>query len=84
MKAVSKPKLYFISGSTCQQTKIDWATTTFTKPQFTGRKEFVKFPLEEIRKYIDWTPFFQTWMLAGRFPGILKDEVVGVEATKLI
>lgn len=64
-------------------TNIDWTTTIFTKPQFTGRKEFVKYPLEEIRKYIDWTPFFQTWMLAGRFPGILKDEVVGVEATKL-
>jgi 5-methyltetrahydrofolate--homocysteine methyltransferase len=65
------------------ETKIDWANTIFTKPQFIGRKEFVKYPLEEIRKYIDWTPFFQTWMLAGRFPGILKDEVVGAEATKL-
>jgi 5-methyltetrahydrofolate--homocysteine methyltransferase len=39
--------------------------------------------LEEIRKYIDWTPFFQTWMLAGRYPGILKDPVVGTEAKKL-
>lgn len=65
------------------ETKIDWASTIFTKPQFIGRKEFVKYPLDEIRKYIDWTPFFQTWMLAGRFPGILKDEVVGAEATKL-
>ncbi|HRG09216.1 MAG TPA: methionine synthase [Cyclobacteriaceae bacterium] len=72
-----------LTEARANETKIDWATTTFTKPQFIGRKEFVKFPLEEIRKYIDWTPFFQTWMLAGRFPGILKDDIVGAEATKL-
>jgi len=72
-----------LTEARANETKINWSTTTFTKPQFIGRKEFVKFPLEEIRKYIDWTPFFQTWMLAGRFPGILKDDVVGAEATKL-
>ncbi len=65
------------------RTKIDWSQVQFTKPAFTGRKELVNYPLEEIRKYIDWTPFFQTWMLAGRYPGILKDAVVGGEATKL-
>ena len=65
------------------RTKIDWAATKFTAPEFIGRKEFVKYPLEEIRKYIDWTPFFQTWMLAGRYPGIFNDEVVGKEAKKL-
>lgn len=65
------------------RTKMDWSQVQFTKPAFTGRKELINYPLEEIRKYIDWTPFFQTWMLAGRYPGILKDSVVGVEATKL-
>jgi 5-methyltetrahydrofolate--homocysteine methyltransferase len=65
------------------RTKIDWNGTKFTQPTFIGRKEFVAYPLSEIRKYIDWTPFFQTWMLAGRYPGILKDSVVGVEAKKL-
>ena len=65
------------------RTKMDWSQIQFTKPTFTGRKELVNYPLEEIKKYIDWTPFFQTWMLAGRYPGILKDAVVGVEATKL-
>lgn len=64
-------------------TQIDWSTIAFTKPSFTGRKELVQFPLEELRKYIDWTPFFQTWMLAGKYPGIFKDEVVGAEAEKL-
>jgi 5-methyltetrahydrofolate--homocysteine methyltransferase len=62
---------------------IDWSSTKYSKPQFLGRKEFVNYSLAEIRKYIDWTPFFQTWMLAGRYPGIFKDAVVGVEAKKL-
>jgi 5-methyltetrahydrofolate--homocysteine methyltransferase len=63
--------------------KIDWSATQFTKPAFTGRKELINYPLAEIRPYIDWTPFFQTWMLAGRYPGIFKDPVVGKEAEKL-
>jgi 5-methyltetrahydrofolate--homocysteine methyltransferase len=62
---------------------INWATEQITKPQFLGTKVFNEFPLDEIRKYIDWTPFFQTWMLYGRYPGIFKDEKVGVEAKKL-
>jgi 5-methyltetrahydrofolate--homocysteine methyltransferase len=65
------------------KTNIDWVKTDFTRPVFLGRREFKNFPLAEIRKYIDWTPFFQTWMLAGRYPGIFDDAVVGVEAKKL-
>ncbi len=65
------------------QVKIDWTETQITKPSFIGTKSLLNFPLEEIRKYIDWTPFFQTWMLAGRYPGIFNDAVVGVEAKKL-
>lgn len=72
-----------LSEARKNRTKIDWSTTKFTKPTFTGRKELIKYPLAEIRKYIDWTPFFQTWMLAGRYPGIFDDSVVGVEAKKL-
>lgn len=72
-----------LSEARKNRTKIDWSTTKFTKPTFTGRKELIKYPLGEIRKYIDWTPFFQTWMLAGRYPGIFDDSVVGVEAKKL-
>lgn len=63
--------------------KINWEKAKYTAPSFTGRKEFVAYPLAEIRKYIDWTPFFQTWMLAGRYPGIFKDSIVGSEAKKL-
>jgi 5-methyltetrahydrofolate--homocysteine methyltransferase len=65
------------------RTKINWTETVYTAPAFTGRKEFISYPLEELRKYIDWTPFFQTWMLAGRYPGIFEDSVVGSEAKKL-
>ena len=53
------------------------------KPSFLGVKHLTNFPLEKLVGYIDWTPFFQTWMLAGRFPQILQDNVVGKEATKL-
>ena len=72
-----------LSDARKNKVKIEWSTARFTKPKFTGRKEFVNFPLEEIRKYLDWTPFFQTWMMAGRYPGIFQDPVVGVEAKKL-
>ncbi|HEX6892571.1 MAG TPA: methionine synthase, partial [Chryseolinea sp.] len=65
------------------QTKINWSEAAITKPSFIGSKALINYPLEEIRKFIDWTPFFQTWMLAGRYPGIFKDPVVGVEAKKL-
>ncbi|QWD05521.1 methionine synthase [Polynucleobacter paneuropaeus] len=62
---------------------IDWANYTPEKPKFIGRRVFKNFALGEIAKYIDWTPFFQTWDLAGKFPAILDDEVVGVEARKV-
>jgi 5-methyltetrahydrofolate--homocysteine methyltransferase len=63
--------------------KINWNNTPISKPSFLGKKVLVNYPLEEIAKYIDWTPFFQTWMLFGRYPDIFKDEKVGVEAQKL-
>ncbi|MFN4945845.1 MAG: dihydropteroate synthase, partial [Chryseotalea sp.] len=59
------------------------SVTQRVQPKQVGRFEFLNFPLETLRAYIDWTPFFQTWMLAGRYPGILQDAVVGAEAKKL-
>ncbi|MFN5555855.1 MAG: vitamin B12 dependent-methionine synthase activation domain-containing protein, partial [Chryseotalea sp.] len=59
------------------------SVTQRVQPKQVGRFEFLNFPLETLRAYIDWTPFFQTWMLAGRYPGILQDAVVGTEAKKL-
>jgi 5-methyltetrahydrofolate--homocysteine methyltransferase len=53
------------------------------QPKQTGVVEFSDFSLEELKQFIDWTPFFQTWELAGRFPLILEDEVVGDAARKV-
>ena len=53
------------------------------KPQFTGTKTFENYDLAELRDYIDWTPFFQSWDLHGRYPAILTDAVVGEAATSL-
>jgi 5-methyltetrahydrofolate--homocysteine methyltransferase len=72
-----------LTAARANRVPIDWSKAPITKPSFLGVKQLLNFPLEELRKYIDWTPFFQTWMLAGRYPGILSDSVVGVEATRL-
>ena len=53
------------------------------KPSFLGTKSLHAYDLNEIRQYIDWTPFFITWEMHGKYPEILNDNVVGVEATKL-
>jgi len=60
-----------------------WDQLQFKKPTFLGRKVLPDFNLAELRTYIDWTPFFSTWQLAGKFPAILEDEVVGEEASRL-
>ena len=62
---------------------IDWTAYVPEKPKFIGRRIFKNFALSDISRYIDWTPFFQTWDLAGKFPAILDDEVVGIEARKV-
>ena len=64
-------------------TRIDWSRYTPPVPKFIGRRLFKNFDLSELAQYIDWAPFFQTWDLAGPFPEILKDEVVGTEAVRV-
>lgn len=63
--------------------KIDWQTYTPPKPAMLG-VQIVEADIETLRKYIDWTPFFMTWSLAGKYPKILDDEIVGHEARKLL
>ncbi len=72
-----------IETARARRTPIDWAAREIAKPSFTGVKVFDNFPLDQIVPFIDWSPFFHTWELAGSFPKILKDAVVGVQATKL-
>lgn len=62
---------------------IDWENYTPPVPSFTGTKVFKNVDLSEIRKYIDWSPFFIAWEMGGRFPQLLNDAVIGKEATKL-
>ncbi|HZZ18576.1 MAG TPA: vitamin B12 dependent-methionine synthase activation domain-containing protein, partial [Opitutaceae bacterium] len=62
---------------------FDWPGVDIPRPDFLGTKVFKNVPLADIVAYIDWGPFFSAWELHGRFPDILKDPVVGVEATKL-
>ncbi len=63
--------------------QIDWKKARIKKPGFIGTKSFKTYDLAELARYIDWTPFFQTWELNGRYPKILDDNVVGAEAKKL-
>jgi 5-methyltetrahydrofolate--homocysteine methyltransferase len=62
---------------------IDWTDYEPVKPKVLGKTVLKDLDLSILRKYIDWTPFFSTWMLSGRFPKILEDPVVGSEAKKL-
>ena len=62
---------------------IQWEVFQPVAPKVLGRTLLEDLDLNVIRKYIDWTPFFSTWMLAGKYPKILSDSVVGEEATKL-
>ncbi|MCD9529956.1 methionine synthase [Photobacterium carnosum] len=62
---------------------LDWVNYTPPAPKKAGVYTFTDFQVAKLRQYIDWTPFFMTWSLSGKYPTILRHEVVGVEATKL-
>ncbi len=78
-------KVYLpLADARANKLAIDWASEPEVKrPNKLGVYTFYDYSLREIAAYIDWTPFFQTWDLHGRFPRILEDEVVGVEASRL-
>jgi 5-methyltetrahydrofolate--homocysteine methyltransferase len=76
--------LVSLAAARANKTPLDWAAYPPPKPRFIGRREFRNYDLAELARYIDWGPFFQTWDLAGPFPQILRDEVVGAEATRVL
>ncbi|NQU52969.1 MAG: methionine synthase [Bacteroidetes bacterium] len=83
-QAQRKPKNYLtLEQARKNKFKIDWNNTPIYKPNFVGVKQLIDFPLEELRKYIDWTFFFITWGLKGHFPQIFNDEKQGDAAKKL-
>ncbi len=81
-KQVSKDYLS-IEDARKNKLQLDWSTYNPPKPTFLGTKVFEDYDLAELRKYIDWTPFFSTWELHGKYPNILEDKIVGDEAKKL-
>ncbi len=84
-----KEKLVPIAEARANAFKIDWSTYVPPKPRMHGNtgsappRVFAEYPLHELVERIDWTPFFRAWELAGNYPGILEDKVVGESARKL-
>lgn len=79
----SKRQLLSYSDANANQLSLDWSSHAPAEPAFSGTKIFDEYPLEELIPYIDWTPFFITWQLAGKYPAIFEDEKVGEAATEL-
>jgi 5-methyltetrahydrofolate--homocysteine methyltransferase len=75
--------LVTLAQARANKTPVNWASYDPPAPKFTGRRLFRNQDLAELAACIDWGPFFQTWDLAGKFPAILRDEVVGHEAQRV-
>lgn len=82
-KAEAAKKRTSLAAARANAHKVDWSGYTPPKPTFTGTKVFETWDLAELARYIDWTPFFQTWELKGRYPDILNDEKQGEAARQL-
>jgi 5-methyltetrahydrofolate--homocysteine methyltransferase len=79
----SKEKVVPLEAARANEFKIDWSGYTAPKPALNGTRVFAEYPLHELVERIDWTPFFRAWELAGNYPEILADPVVGESAKKL-
>lgn len=78
-----KKKYLSFEDAKSNRTSINWESSELPTPKFTGTKVFEDINLTELRNFIDWTPFFKTWMLTGKHPAILEDNIVGEQATEL-
>ncbi|WP_452602018.1 methionine synthase [Pontimicrobium sp. MEBiC06410] len=79
-----KTKTYIsIEEARKRKYKIDWNTTEIVKPKTIGIQSIQEFDITKLEAYIDWSPFFRSWDLHGKYPDILKDEIVGKQATEL-
>ena len=76
--------LWTLAQARANKTPMDWSQSVPSVPKFIGRRVFKNYDLAELAQYIDWGPFFQTWDLAGPYPAILQDEVVGEQARKVL
>jgi len=75
--------LWTLARARANRFQSDWAEVNIPKPAFTGVKVVPQQPLDQLIPYIDWSPFFHTWELRGRYPTILEDPVVGPKAKEL-
>jgi 5-methyltetrahydrofolate--homocysteine methyltransferase len=82
-KSRAAKRLVSLADARANKFNIDWEKSNIYTPKKLGITKFENFDLALLVPYIDWTPFFQTWELHGRYPNILTDEVVGAEATNL-
>lgn len=83
MRAQADKKRLKLATARANRVPVDFAANKPVKPTFLGTRSFDDYDLAELVPYIDWTPFFQTWELAGRFPAILDDAKVGEVARSL-
>ncbi|HOX67193.1 MAG TPA: methionine synthase [Burkholderiaceae bacterium] len=76
--------LVMLAEARANKVPIDWVNYAAPKPKFTGRRVFRNYDLAELAQFIDWAPFFQTWDLAGAYPAILTDDIVGESARRVL
>jgi 5-methyltetrahydrofolate--homocysteine methyltransferase len=83
LKAESNKRRVTIEAARAKRLVLDWSAYTPPKPKVIGVRDFQSYDLRELARYIDWSPFFSTWELSGRYPAILNDNKVGREARAL-
>jgi 5-methyltetrahydrofolate--homocysteine methyltransferase len=83
LKGEAQKRRITLAAARDNRFRIDWQKTRIKRPSFLGTRNFAAYDLAELVRYIDWTPFFQTWELSGRYPKVLDDNVVGPEARRL-
>ena len=79
----SPPQLLSLEEANNNKPNINWKKSKIIKPSFLGTHNLESISISSLRPYIDWTPFFKSWSLAGSYPKILDDEIVGEAATQL-
>ena len=82
-KRMSEKNFLSIDKARGNSLKTDWQKVKIKKPESLGVKVLENYPLEKLREYIDWTPFFLTWELKGKYPAIFENDKYGSEAKKL-
>ena len=83
LKRKKKKSYISLAAARKKKYKIDWETSNIVKPKELGIQKLTQLSLKELVPYIDWSPFFRSWDLHGRYPNILTDDIVGEQATQL-